>query len=546
MRWDDRTMRIVGTISAGVYVAVAVALIAGWVGGGLGLFGAWIAMLGGVVSGLLAWNSVSDEPGESAPGLWDILVWGVFVVAAFRAFFWVVYPAGDDIRVLSPHNLGDMALHWSLVNYLASGIPFWPPSPILAGSPLTYPPGPDLFNALLLVVGVGMYAGFVLVGFGMALLGAWALWRYGGAFGVAALLFGGGLIGFSIIRTGEFVEYADGLVWKNAFLTMLVTQRGFLFALPAGLFLLWAWWGDFFGEVRSPLWLQGLLYGLMPLMQVHTFVFLSVALAAAVLANPSGWRRPVAVGCVAVVPATLCMILVTDGFSSGGALRWDPGWAFAENWAGGFFLEFGVVLLLGAALVVTVFRTGRPPERWLTATSAIVAAVGFLVPLTDWAWDNTKLLIWAWLAMTPLLWSRILAPLALPARVAVCGLLFFTGALSLAAGLDLRHGYRLASRAELAQWEVLLSTYPPETIFAITPDYNHPALLLGRRVVCGYEGHLASHGLDYQSTFSTLRKAMALGPGWEEAARSVGARAVLLRANESGTGSPRILGVPEN
>ena len=539
-------MRMVGAVCAAVYAAVVAGLAAGWLAGGLSVPGVCVAFLCGVGVGVAAW--ISLEAGECPrPGVWDLLVGGVFLVAAFRAFFWVVYPAGDEIRVLSPHNLGDMALHMGLVRYLASGIEFWPASPILAGTSLTYPIGPDLFNAMLSVVGVGERAGFVLTGFLMALLGGWALWRYGGAFAVAALLFGGGLAGFAIFRTGEFVEYADGLVWKNAFLAMLVTQRGFLFALPAGLFLLRAWQREFLGGTgpRVPLWLQALLYGAMPLMQVHTFVFLSAALACAVVVRPSGWKRPVATGSAAFVPATAFLFLVTNGLSAGGAMRWDPGWTLNENGLWGFAMEFGPALLLGVLLAVAVFRRGDVAGRWVTLTSAVVACAAFLVPLTDWAWDNTKLLIWCWLAVAPFIWLRVIAPLAVPARAALCILLFFTGALSLAAGLDLRHGYRLASRAELSDWQALLSPYPPETVFAITPDYNHPVLLLGRPVVCGYEGHLSSHGLDYQSTLSALRNAMALGPGWEDAARSVAARAVLLRADESGTGRPRIIEVPE-
>ena len=62
---------------------------------------------------------------------------------------------------------------------------------------------------------------------------------------------------------------------------------------------------------------------------------------------------------------------------------------------------------------------------------------------------------------------------------------------------------------------------------AVDPRFNHPAILLGRPVVCGYEGHLWSHGLDYRKTRAKLRNVMAAGPGWISDARDIGAKWIL-------------------
>ena len=75
---------------------------------------------------------------------------------------------------------------------------------------------------------------------------------------------------------------------------------------------------------------------------------------------------------------------------------------------------------------------------------------------------------------------------------------FFSGAVSLIGGLDGRHGYAIARRSELAAWQHAIVDIPPEDRFACVPDYNHPLILLGRKVACGYEGHLWSHGLNSQ------------------------------------------------
>jgi hypothetical protein len=515
----------------------------GFLLGGLGLWAAVGALLLGAAAALATFVFTPPDAKQEL-GFWDWTVLVVFTLASLRAFAWVVYPVGDELRVLSPYNLGDMSLHLGLVRYFASGVAFWPPSPWLTGVPLTYPPGPDLWNALLLLSGWDLRGGLVATGIGVAWLGGWVLWRYGGAFAVAALLFGGGLAGFAIWRTWEFVDYAGDGVWKNAFLTLLVPQRGFLFALPAGMLLLWAWRQEFFaGKKCVPLAVQALIYGTLPLFQLHAFLFLSVALAAAPLFERSCWRRAVAIALAAAAPATASVLAVTNRFGAGGSVRWDPFWA-AERGLAGFALEFGVALVLAGVLLVVVTRDGDRVSLWLAWVSAGLAGVAFCVPLTAWEWDNTKLLIWCWLATAPLLWRYVIVPLPLSGRISLCGLLFFTGAISLAAGLDKRHGYRLASRSELARWSALTAHLPPETVFALQPDYNHPLLLLGRRAVCGYEGHLWSHGLDHTGKLARLRRLLGKEPGWQDDAAALGAEYLAVRAGESPLGTERLLRLP--
>jgi len=406
-------MRIVCALSSGSAAAVACGIVLSAVFGGLGSWIAWVVLAAG---GLAAWGtlrSVKSDP-LPRPGFWDYLVLGVFTWAAFRAFFWLYYPDGGVLKVLSPHNLGDLSLHLGLIRYFAGGIAFWPPNPLLVGVPLTYPPGADFFNALLVSAGWDVRGSLVAVGFVWALAAGWALWRYGGAFCVAAFLFGGGLAGFAIFRTGEFLEYGSGGTWKNAFLTMLVTQRGFLFALPAGLALLWSWRKDFAPDASSPripLLFQVLLYATMPLFQVHAFVFLSAVLAFAVPANPRGWRAPVRLAAWAFVPAAACMAVVTDRFTAGGALRWDPFWTLEPGGLSGFLLEFGVAVFLAVWLLAALVKSGDRAGLWMAGVPALVAVLAFLVPVTDWAWDNTKFLIWAWVAAAPVLWVHVVRPL---------------------------------------------------------------------------------------------------------------------------------------
>ena len=64
-----------------------------------------------------------------------------FLVFAVREFGQVVFVAKDEVRVISPNNLGDICLHLTQINYLASGPHFWPENPIFAFDKLRYPIG---------------------------------------------------------------------------------------------------------------------------------------------------------------------------------------------------------------------------------------------------------------------------------------------------------------------------------------------------------------------------------------------------------------------
>jgi len=47
-------------------------------------------------------------------------------------------------------------------------------------------------------------------------------------------------------------------------------------------------------------------------------------------------------------------------------------------------------------------------------------------------------------------------------------------------------------------------------------------IVLGHPVVCGYEGHLWSHGLDYQARLAKLNDMMNGEPGWQQKATELG------------------------
>lgn len=541
-------MRSAGAILVFVAASVAASLVLAFACGGLSASVAWAALAAGMAAAAFAWRGIrAGEPRR--PSAWDILLLAVFALASLRAFLWLIYPAGDEWRVLSPNNLGDISLHIHMIRYLAGGVDFWPASPILAGAPLMYPLGMDLFNSLLLCAGVPVERGLVWAGLLGAGLSGWALWRWGGAFAVAALLFNGGLAGFMVFQTGHVSDFQAELPWKNFFLSMLVTQRGLLYALPCGLFLMSAWREEFFGGGSGvPRWATFLLYATMPLFSAHAFVFLSFILAGAFLVAPRQRVSLAAFVACAIPPATAALYFVTGQFAGSSALHWVPGWmqrsdmwlGYANNsaftwihdptawvfWVWNFGLALPLLVLLGWKLVANP----RKDAICFAGTGLFVFLLCCFVSFAPWEWDNTKLFLWAWLACAPFLWDMISRWRA-PLRAATCALLFFSGALSLVGGLDGRHGYKLTTRSELAAAAAVLAQVPREDRIAVEPDFNNPVMLLGRPVLCGYEGHLWSHGLNYRKQWDALQKALRQEPGWQETLGDLDAKWFFVKAN---------------
>ena len=111
-----------------------------------------------------------------------------FALFAVRSFCWLLYIDDNELRIQSPNNLGDLALHITLIKNFASGVPLWPDNPIYVFSKLRYPAGMDLFNALLCLVHVDLTRGLVWTGLAASAATFYAFLRWAGAFGVAGFL----------------------------------------------------------------------------------------------------------------------------------------------------------------------------------------------------------------------------------------------------------------------------------------------------------------------------------------------------------------------
>ncbi|MGB9474997.1 MAG: hypothetical protein WCE87_08000 [Candidatus Udaeobacter sp.] len=405
-------------LSAGltfVNLSVVCGLLLGMVGHGLNPLSASLALICGAAFSVAAWLGTSDPDKKSRSGttlskqtqggqkgktpeslqipwtygkFWFWLVAAFFALFAVRSFCWLLYIDGGDWKIQSPNNLGDLSLHITWIRNFASGVPLWPDNPIYALSKLRYPAGIDLFNALLCLVHVDLIRGLVWTGLLASLATFYAFFRWGGTFGVAGFLFNGGIAGFQFLRTLKFLDYqgtqADvihkPIAWKSIALSMFVTQRGWLYAIPAALILLWHWREKYFRgtpvtavdsstrdsssteadstpeptdaidhasradgvnarNYRSgplPFWVELSLYASMPLFHVHTFIALTIVLVIAlfferiklpgIFSDAPIRKHGATLLSAAFIPATFFVWLVTDQFHAKSMLKWHPGW----------------------------------------------------------------------------------------------------------------------------------------------------------------------------------------------------------------------------
>ncbi len=506
--------------------------------------------------------------------VWFWLVAACFSFFAFRSFCWLLFIDGNQLRVQSSNNLGDLSLHLAYLKYLASGVPLWPENPIYVFSNLRYPVGTDLFNSLLLLVGVDLIRGLIWAGLLGSLATFYALYRWGGSFAVAGFLFNGGIAGFQILETWKFLDYQGdkSIAWKSLPLAMLVTQRGLLYALPAGLLLLAHWRAKFSPvspEKRAhpesapswtlPLWIEVALYATLPLFHLHTFMALSIVAASLFFIGDAALRKHLAlvVG-IAFLPATFIVWSITDHFGASSLLAWHPGWVqgvddFAKGFFNFWFQNFGLLFALVPLLLgLTIWRASRSGQRFtfrehpalaFLLPAALIFLFAFFVKTAPWGWDNIKLIIWAYLIMLPFLWSELIARWPVPVRVAICVALFASGFITLFGGLlNKENGYGVADRAELDAVAVAVRKLPVSARFATFPNYNHPVLLQGRKVVLGYPGHLWTQGFDYAAVSNQLNALMQGAPTWEEDARALKVRYLFWgrdeKANYAGSTRP--------
>lgn len=510
-----------------------------------------------------------EPPRWKYRSFWFWVVAAFFAIFALRSFCWLIYWDGNDVKVQSPNNLGDLSLHLTYINHFASGVPLWPDNPIEPFSKLRYPAGVDIFNAVLACLGVDVIRGLVWVAVIASIATFYALYRWSGTFGIAAFLFNGGIVSYPVFQTFNFLDYqgASNIAWKSIALSMFVTQRGVLYAFPAALLLLYQWRAGFFPDYLEPalvatpaedrptspparrdplpLWVEVSLYATMPLYHAHTFMVLSLVLVFLfILGDWDVRKRTLLIVALAVLPATFCVWITTDYFHAGSFIKWHPGWVqsvdkgdmampFIQFWLVNFGAWVPLILFFLGITALSVWKQAKGSDFKISATVAFSIAaiaiflVGYLVKLAPWEWDNIKIIVWAYFIILPFLWTDLIMQWPIHLRVLVYIALLWSGFVTLLGGLAAgKNGFGIANREELDAVGLAVRKLPAEARYAGWPTWGHPVLLQGRKMVLGYPGHLWTQGFEFADTNNQLQAMMLGAPNWKEIARSFHTRYV--------------------
>jgi hypothetical protein len=463
---------------------------------------------------------------EGEAGTIEAILAALVTYLCVRHFAWMFVYVDGKYLTLHPNNFGDLPLHINYIRELARGSVFPPMNPSFASEVLRYPFGPDLYSALWESVGVPISTHLFFVGLVATVTSVITLRWFGGWWAIGGFFFSGGLIGWSAVQGQVLpVDLTQGVDWKNLTLSVFITQRGVLFALPMGLLLIEMTRRHFSRQAplnKNLMTTLGLCWGILPLFHAHAFVIVSI-LMAGVAAIESGSVRGLfallksRMAILAYIPATVFILRTSDGFGKAKIIHFDPWWTSTFEDAPRFLIfNFGLWLFLPLALAIAIglskklTSVARKKMYLELALYSALFLIFYNVMLAPWAWDNIKILIFPYLGFCHLAWRAIDPILPKAARTVLAILLFASGATAVISSIptpSLR-GLAVYQAADLANAEGALMQVPQWAVFASGTTHEHPLTYLGRLRALGYEGHLWSHGIDYKTKLALLEGLM--------------------------------------
>jgi hypothetical protein len=518
-------------------VSTFTAMLLGLAAGRLNTAIAAVSLALGAAAGIAVWLRVKDDRGlfpdiKFVPAL----LYGFILFAGLEHFLYLLYYSQHGLKTLHPNNFGDLSLHIQYMRYLAGGAHFWPENPGFAGEIIRYPLGMDIYNALWDILGVPTDSHLFLTGFAATVATVSMLHRWMGWWGVGAFFLNGGLANWRILRTGRIYDFQDALAWKSFFLSLWITQRGFLFAIPAGVYVIKMMTETLLGErtlrsgekvVCAALWAS------LAWFHLHTFFVISLALGIFIVL----YRKPQLL--LEILMPAVAAGLVFAIFSAGGlaktkVLHIQPGWTAAgENLFRFWLTNLGPWLLFAAAGLFLVFRKSSSRLRWIAVPSFLLFIVFTIVMVAPWYWDNIKVLIWLYLIIAWVAWRTWVVKLPSWAALLTGFIAFFPGAIAVVSSLPGNSpGVALYRASELWDAKAALADLPAGSVLAVAPDPNHPAMFWGAKVAVGYPGHLWSHGIDSAARENQLERLFRGDEDWSSLAKSIGATHIYWGENE--------------
>jgi hypothetical protein len=491
----------------------------------------------GAAAGIWFWLKSKEDRGLF-PGIKfaPALLYGFILFAGLEHFLYLLYYVPRGLRTLHLNNFGDLSLHIQYTRYLAAGAHFWPENPGFAGDLLRYPLGIDIYNALWEILGVPIDSHFFLTGFIMTIAAVSMLHRWMGWWGVGAFFLNGGLANWSHLWTGGTGDLQNALAWKSFFLSLWITQRGFLFAVPAGVYIIKMVTETLLGERtlrKEEKVVCALLWASLAWFHLHTFFILSLALGIFIVLYKKP-RLMFEVAMPAVLVGLVFVVFSTKGLTRAGVVHVQPGWTSGQENVFKFWLiNLGPWLIFAGAGLFFVFKRSFAQLRLITIPVFVLFIVFTIVMVAPWDWDNIKVLLWLYLFIAWVAWRTWLTKV--PSWVAfLIGIVaFFSGTVSVVSSLPGNSsGVELYQMADLWEAKAALADLPEDSVLAVAPDPNHPAMFWGAKVAMGYPGHLWSHGINATERESQLERMFRGDKDWFSLAKSIGVTHIYWGENE--------------
>lgn len=507
------------------------ALIFAALGGSLGPISSALALIFGTVAAYFlsradaaARTVFIDPKNRSIETLWLERIAVTFIMyLSYRHFLYMFYEVGSEYKTLNVNNFGDLPLHINYIRQIASGANFPWMNPSFSLDLLRYPLGIDLYNALWEAVGVRLPAHLFIVGMVCSAMIVRMVRITASWWGLVGLYLGGGFAGW-LATNSTPAEIQSALAWKNIFLSVITTQRGFLYALPVGLYLILR------ARKKEQLsWTFGLMWGMLAFFHLHTFAIVSLIIGGESLLRRDV-KRFISSLLIAIPIGSAFVFYSTQGLKNGSFVRWQWGWTNTQTSTINFLnLNFGpyLYLIFGIAIyfAVSTFVNRRNEslseiaKRYWLHLGLFVLFFNLIV--APWDWDNIKVLIWPYLLILGGL-STLNLQLRPGVQVLIAGILSFSGLKAVLPSLtSTTTAPTIYRQGELAKVKAALANAPVNSVFLAAMTHNHSLTFFGRERAIGYEGHLWSHGIQAQDQIAKLKRIFADDPAWRDLAREL-------------------------
>jgi len=302
-------------------------------------------------------------------------------------------------------------------------------------------------------------------------------------------------------------------------------------------------------ERRRCLLTAGGLTGVLPLFHVHSLVVLGiVSVCWALLFPRPAWLGFFAVMAVLAVPRLLMAVPGDPGAPPDHQYpRWLIGWVSGTDFPPWFWIKntglFWPLLLL--ALLSPLALRGR--MRLLIAPFSLVFLVANLIKFQPWDWDNSKLLVFWYLASAVAVGAVLvrLARAHLAGAVVAAAIwlsLVGSGVLSLLQFLPPQGpAYVWFTTEEVQLAAQVRQQTPPKAVFVTGEQPNNPiADLAGRSVLMSYPGLLWSYGINYTRREADIQRIYAGGATALDLLHQYHADYVVVGPNEMTTLRPNL------